>query len=390
MGHSMNRERINKLVLLGLVVGISAIFLTMIRQFLMPLFMAGLFSAIFSPLHHWLSQRLGGRENIASVLLIVGIVFLLVAPITLFIGVVVTQAIHVSESITPWVQAFIKEPSAATAYLEKLPYYQEILPYRDVIIQKAGEFVGTMSSFLIDSFSSVTKMTINAIFGIVIMLYIMFYFLTMGDKLLTRILYFLPLDDSDEQLILRRFTSVTRATIKGTIIIGVLQGLLCGLSFALAGIKGPVFWGTVMAVLSIVPAFGTALVWGPAIAILVLKGDYSGVAILAIGCGAVSGNLDSLLRPRLVGKDTAMHDLFILFGSLGGIAMFGILGIIIGPIVAALFITIWEIYGKAFKEYLPEVKTVLLAHKYQAVENGVSADSSGLGDDEKEADSIKK
>ena len=85
-----------------------------------------------------------------------------------------------------------------------------------------------------------------------------------------------------------------------------------------------------------------------------------------------------------------MHDLFILFGSLGGIAMFGILGIIIGPIVAALFITIWEIYGKAFKEYLPEVKTVLLAHKYQAGENGVSVDSSGLGDDEKEADGIKK
>ena len=110
-----------------------------------------------------------------------------------------------------------------------------------------------------------------------------------------------------------------------------------------------------MAVMSIIPAFGTAIVWVPALLILALKGEYLGVAILGVLCGAVAGNLDNLLRPRLVGKDTQMHDLFVLFGTLGGISMFGLLGIIIGPIVAALFITIWEIYGKAFEAYLPDV-----------------------------------
>ncbi|HBT97411.1 MAG TPA: AI-2E family transporter [Desulfobulbaceae bacterium] len=359
----MKVETLHKIILLLLVLVISALFLGMIRQFLMPLFMAGLFSAIFSAPHHWLSERLGGRRNLAALLVVLAIVVLLLAPIGLLIGLVVAQAIHVSQSVTPWVQTFLQEPTTITKYLQSLPHYEQILPYRDIIVTKAGELVGVISTFLIDSLSSVTKMTLNAIVGSVLMLYIMFYFLNMGDVLLKRILYLLPLEDDDELLILHRFTSVTRATIKGTVIIGVLQGTLCGVAFALAGIQGPVFWGAVMAVLSIIPAFGTALVWVPALIILALLGDIAGVIILAIICGGVAGNLDNVLRPRLVGKDTAMHDLFVLFGTLGGIAMFGILGIIVGPIIAALFITIWEIYGKVFHDYLPEVKAVLLTHR---------------------------
>ncbi len=351
----MKRELINKSVLLALVLMISAVFLDMIQQFLMPMFMAGLFSAMLSPIHRRLTVKIGGRENIASILVIIAIIFLVLAPLGVLIGVVVGQAISVSQSVTPWVQAFINEPTAITAYMEKIPYYHEILPYRAVIIEKAGLVVGNITSFLIDSLSSVTKLTVTAVFSSVVMLYVMFYFLTMGEVLLRKILYFLPLHDRDEQLLLRRFTSVTAATLKGTLIIGAVQGFVCGLAFAFAGIQGPVFWGTVMAVLSIIPAFGTAIVWVPALGILALQGNFLGVGILAVLCGALAGNLDNILRPRLVGKDTEMHDLFVLFGTLGGISMFGILGIILGPIIAALFITIWEIYGKAFEAYLPDV-----------------------------------
>ncbi len=357
----MKRGTVNKTVLLVIVFLISAVFLVMIQQFLMPLFMAGLFSAMVSPVHHWLTKKLGGRENVASILTLLSIVFLVLAPLSVLIGVVVAQAIHVGQSITPWVQSFINEPTEMTRYLEKIPYYDQILPYRDVILEKVGQVVGSISTFLINSLSSVTKMTVGAVFSSIIMLYVMFYFLTMGDRLLMKILYFLPLHDRDEQLLLRRFTSVTRATIKGTLIIGIMQGTICGIAFAVAGIEGPVFWGTVMAVMSIIPAFGTAIIWGPALIVLALKGDFSGAVILAVLCGAVAGNLDNVIRPRLVGKDTEMHDLFVLFGTLGGIAMFGLLGIIIGPIVAALFITVWEIYGDAFRDHLPDVGAVLRA-----------------------------
>jgi len=152
---------------------------------------------------------------------------------------------------------------------------------------------------------------------------------------------------------LDRFTSVTRATLKGTAVIGVLQGGLAGLAFAVAGIEAAVFWGTVMAVLSIIPAVGSALVWVPAAIILAAGGNYLKAVGLVLFCGLVVGSLDNLLRPRLVGKDTQMHDLMIFFGTLGGIALFGVIGFVIGPIIAALFVTIWDIYGEAFRDYLP-------------------------------------
>lgn len=355
----MKQALVSKTTLLCLVILISTVFLTMIHQFLMAIFMAGLFSAMVTPLHNLLSKKLGNRETLASIITVLGIVLLILTPLAILITLVVTQAISIGQSVTPWVQSFINEPTTLTVYLEKIPFYQEMLPYRDFIVQKAGELVGTVSTFLIDSLTAFTKVSIDAIFSSIIMLYVMFYFLTMGDVLLKKILFFLPLDDLSEQRLLNRFTSVTRATIKGTLIIGIMQGTICGMAFAIAGIEGPVFWGSLMAVTSIIPAFGTAIIWFPALIILALSGKFTGVVILAVLCGAVAGNLDNIVRPRLVGKDTEMHDLFVLFGTLGGISMFGLLGIIIGPIVAALFITIWEIYGDTFKEYLPNVEVVL-------------------------------
>lgn len=366
----MKKEAVHKTVLLGLVILISALFLNMIQGFLMPMFMAALFSSMASPTHRWLTAKLGGRHNLASILVVIWVVLAVLIPLTILIGIVVAQAINVGQSVTPWVQAFIDEPSALGQYLEKIPYYEMVLPYRDELFQRAGELVGTVTTFLIESLQSVAGTTANALFGCIIMLYVMFYFLTMGDVLLERILYFLPLKDEDERVLLQRFTSVTRATIKGTIIIGIMQGSICGLAFAIAGIKGPVFWGSVMAVTSIIPAFGTAIVWGPAVLILALMGDFTGLIILVILCGAIAGNLDNLVRPRLVGKDTEMHDLFVLFGTLGGITMFGLLGIIIGPIIAALFITIWGIYGKVFEEYLPDVGPIIRAARKKQVDAG--------------------
>ncbi|WP_456385718.1 AI-2E family transporter [Desulfolithobacter sp.] len=359
----MNRELVNKTVLLALVLAISGLFLNMISQFLMPIFLAGLFSALASPLYHGLESRLGGRSTLASILTILGIVCLILLPLGALLGVVVTQAIHVGQSVTPWVQSFLQEPSELSRHLEKLPYYHEFLPYRDLIIQKGGELVGHVSTFLVNSLSSATKLTVNAVIMTIIMLYVMFYFLIDGHLLLEKILYALPLEDHDEKRLLFRFTSVARATIKSTLIIGLIQGFICGMGFHLAGIQSPVFWGTVMAVLSIIPAVGTSLVWVPALLFKMLAGDWTGVVILTLICGVFSGNIDNLIRPRLVGKDTEMHDLMVLFGTLGGIAMFGLLGIIIGPIISALFVTIWEIYAESFKDYLPEVKSFIGSRK---------------------------
>lgn len=275
----MRNENLNRIVLFSLVIVISTIFLLMIRGFLMPIFMAALFSAMASPAHNWITKKIGGRETLGSAITIFGIVSLILGPLSILVTIVVAQAVSVGQKVSPFIETFINEPTIISKYVEKIPYYDQIMPYRDVILEKLGMVVGTISTFLIDSLQSGAMLTVNAIFGSIIMLYVMFYFLTMGEKLLVKILYFLPLQDKDEQKLLARFTSVTRATIKGTMIIGLMQGFICGIAFSVVNIEGPVFWGTLMAITSVIPAFGTAIVWGPAMIIHALLGNFSGAVI---------------------------------------------------------------------------------------------------------------
>ncbi len=355
----MNRDTIHKAFLLLLVLFISALFLFMIRPFLMALLLAGIFSALAHPLYRRLTRAMGGRQSLASGITLLLIVLVVLLPLTGLLGVVTAQAIKVGKSVTPWVQAQLASPGAITQWLGDLPFYDQVAPYRDTILQKAGQLVSTLSQFLVNGLQAATMGTVNFIFMLFIFLYAMFFFLVDGDKLLEKILYYIPLEDEDERRMLDRFTSVSRATLKGTAVIGVVQGGLAGIAFAVVGIPSAVFWGTLMAVLSIIPGIGTALVWGPAAIILAARGHWGLSLGLALFCGLVVGSIDNLLRPRLVGKDTEMHDLLILFSTLGGIALFGFIGFIIGPIIAALFVTIWEIYGVVFKDMLPEVGALL-------------------------------
>jgi predicted PurR-regulated permease PerM len=349
----MDRKNVNNFVLLMLVIFFSAVFLSMIRHFLMAILLAGIFSALAHPLYRRFERWFRGHRSLASLFTLLLIATLVLLPLGGLLGIITAQAIKVGQSVTPWVQKQISEPGAFSELLGYIPFYDSVEPYQDLIFRKAGEMVGSITSYLISSVSSATIGTANFLFMTFILLYSMFFFLMDGEKLLVKILYYLPLQEQDERRMLEKFTSVTRATLKGTAVIGILQGTAAGLAFAAVGISSAVFWGTIMTILSVIPGIGSALVWGPAAVILAASGHYAKAIGLALFCGLVVGSLDNFLRPRLVGKDTQMHELLILFGTLGGIFMFGAVGIIIGPIVAALFVTVWEIYGVAFKEVLP-------------------------------------
>ena len=351
----MRDERVNNFVVVLLVVFISAIFLSMIRSFLMAIFLAGIFAALSRPVYHWLAIKLGGRRSLASVLTLILIIVVVVVPLGVLTGVVTGQAIKVSQTAVPWVKTQLSQPGAFTEFLESIPYYDKIAPHSELILQKAGELVGSISQFLVNNLSSAAVGAVNLLFMLFVWLYTMYFFLMDGEKLLEKILYYLPLQDEDEQQMLERFTSVTRATLKGTAVIGILQGGLAGLAFWAVGIPSATFWGVIMIVLSIIPSVGTAVVWLPAAVILGFSGAFGKAVGLVVFCGLVVGSLDNVLRPILVGKDTKMHELMIFFGTLGGIIMFGITGIFIGPLIASLFVTVWEIYGVAFKDLLPEV-----------------------------------
>lgn len=352
----MNKDSINKGVLLLLVFLITSLFLLMIRQFLLAILLSGIFAALSHPLYSRFVKWFGGRRVPASILTILLILSGFLIPLIILLGVIAAQAIKVAEIARPWVKQHLSEPGALGTTLQSLPFYDTIEPYRNQILTKLGELVSTTSGFIVDKLSSATFGTVQLFFTAFVMLYCMFFFLMDGQGLLRKILYYLPLESNDEENMLEKFTSVTRATLKGSIVIGVLQGGLAGAAFAVVGIPSAVFWGAMMAVLSIIPSVGSALVWGPAVVILISTGEFVRGIGLGIFCAVVVGSLDNLLRPILVGKSTQLHELMIFFSTLGGIFMFGVPGIIIGPIVAALFVALWEIYGMAFKDLLPAVK----------------------------------
>jgi predicted PurR-regulated permease PerM len=362
----MRDDRVNQFVVVLLVVFISAVFLSMIRSFLMAIFLAGIFSALAHPIYRRLNKTLKGRRSLASVLTLLLIIVVVLLPLAVLTGVVTGQAIKVSQSAMPWVKSQINQPGAFTDFLATLPYYDKIVPYSETILTKAGEMVGSISQFLINNLSSATMGAVHFLFMFFVWLYSMYFFLMDGEKLLEKMLYYLPLQDHDEQQMLERFTSVTRATLKGTAVIGILQGGLAGLAFWAVGIPSATFWGVIMVVLSIIPSVGTAVVWLPAVVVLGLSGAMGKAVGLLVFCGVVVGSLDNLLRPILVGKDTQMHELMIFVGTMGGIFMFGMVGVIIGPIIAALFVTVWEIYGQAFQHILPDTGYVLRKKQAQA------------------------
>jgi len=349
----MTRDAIHRLTLLLLVLFISVVFLSMIKPFLMAVLLAGIFSALIHPFYRRLSAWMGGRETVAAITTLLIVILIVLLPLSALFAVITSQAIKVGQSATPFVQEQLSSPSAFSDWLQHLPFYDVIEPYRGVILEKAGKLVESASGFLIGGLQEAAKGTVNFIFMLFILLYTMFFFLLDGAKFLEKALYYLPLENEDERRLLDRFTSVTRATIKGTAVIGIIQGGASGVAFYVAGIDSAVFWGTVMTVLSIIPGIGTALVWVPAAIVLATQGLWGKAIGLTLFCGLVVGSVDNVLRPRLVGKDTEMNDLMILLSTLGGISLFGLTGFIIGPIIAALFVTVWDMYGVFFRDVLP-------------------------------------
>jgi predicted PurR-regulated permease PerM len=351
----MNRETINKSVLLALVAGITLLFLAMIQQFLIAIFMAALFAAMTHPLYLRLTDRFGGNRYLASFVNLLLLLIMVLLPLLLLAGIFIAQAVDVGQSITPVVVKYLREPGQFTAWVRNLPFYEELMPYESLLRAKAAESIEAVGALLVGGLSTFALGTAQFLFMVLVFCYTLFFFQIDGKRVVHTILYYLPLQDRDERLMLDKFTSVTRAMVKGTLLIGLLQGTLAGIAFAVAGVDNAVFWGTVMAVLSIVPGIGSAVVWVPASAILMFQGNvFAGVG-LAVFCALVVGSVDNLLRPVLVGKDTNMHELMIFFGTLGGLFMFGVSGLLIGPLIASLFLTLWEIYGVAFKDILPEV-----------------------------------
>jgi predicted PurR-regulated permease PerM len=289
---------------------------------------------------------------VAAAVTLTAALLVVIGPLLALLGLVVSQAAETAEQASVWFEESGRAPGVLSMIEERVPLAARFEPFREVVVEKAGEIAGQAGSLLLKWIGNTTKGTLSFLLQFFVFLYAMFFFLMDGPELVRKMLYYLPLTDEEEDRMLGKFVSVTRATLKGTLVIGLLQGTLAGLAFAVAGIGGWIFWGTLMTVLSIIPGIGSALIWAPAVLYLLITGSPAAGIGLAIWCITVVGTVDNFLRPRLVGSDTQMPDLLILLGTLGGLLLFGAAGIVVGPIVAALFVTLWDIYGSTFREFL--------------------------------------
>ena len=371
--------RFRKGFLLALVVGITAAFVFVVRDFLMTIFVAAIFSGLAHPLYRRLNKAFGGREGLASAVTLLAIVLLVGGPLVFTVSIVTSEAVRMSDNVTPLVTQLINEPGLIATYLDRIPGIERLAPYREILLTKGGEAAGNLGKVIVSSLSSTTRGTLALIVDFFMMLYAMFFFLSHGRSYLDSILRYLPLREAEQNLMLQRFVSVTRATLKGTLLIGLVQGTLGGVMFAILGIPGAALWGLLMVLLSLLPVVGGALVWVPAAIILAILGSWIKALILAGFCSLVIGSIDNVLRPRLVGHDTQMSDLLIFVSTLGGIAVFGAIGFIVGPIIAALFVTIWEIFGKAYRDDL-DVEPTPRIHLPQSAQGSIAHARPGTAD----------
>ncbi len=352
--------RFRKAFLLLLAIGISILFLLVIRRFILAVLLAAVFAGLAYPLYGWVLNRLGGRSGLASVTTILILLLGVGIPLAGILGLVAAQAVQVAQGAEPWFQEQadrldeLRSLVDGIPFLENVPFAEGLVPDREQLAQAVREVAGQTGSAMMGVLAAAGRETANFVLQLFILLYALFYFLKDGPRILATLLHYIPLHGRDKDRLLERFVSVARATIRGSLLIGIIQGGAAGLAFWAAGVPGPAFWGTIMVVLSIIPAVGAALVWVPAVAYLFLVGQIISAIGLLIWSAVVVSTLDNFLRPRLVGRDARMSDLLILLSTLGGIVLFGVVGFIVGPIVAALFVTIWSIYGEVFRDWLPE------------------------------------
>lgn len=345
----MNDRSLQNAFFLSLLLLTTAVFFGLIWDLLQPIFWAVVLATIFHPLDQWCERRLGGRANLASGSTILIIVLIVIIPLFLTglaVGAEVSllyEQITTGEldprSIVQWIERNL--PTATGLLAEYGLTSDELQKQLSTGVVGTTRYLATEALVMGQNALRIGGLTF-------VMLYLLFFFLRDGSELVETIIGAMPIGDVRERRLLNKFAEVARATLKGTLAIGLVQGGLGGVLFWLLGIDAAVLWGVVMGLLSFLPAVGAAVVWVPASVVLILTGEtLKGIVLLAFGSLIIS-LADNVLRPLLVGRDTQMPDYLILVTTLGGITVFGISGVVIGPIIAALFLAVWDMFVEEY------------------------------------------
>jgi predicted PurR-regulated permease PerM len=334
--------------LLLLLIAVTLAFAWILSPFYEAVLWATVLAIVFAPLYRLLLSAVGQRSNLAAIATVLIILMLVILPLTLVAASLAQEATNQYQRIQSgeldfgrFFQEFLNAlPAWATDLLNRFG-----LTDFSAMHERFSAALVQGSKYLAAQALNIGRGTANFIIGLLLMLYLLFFFLRDGGELSRRIRDAVPLREEQQRALLTKFTVVTRAMFKGNLLVAAVQGALGGLIFWFLGIHAAVLWAVVMAFLSLLPAVGAAAVWLPVALYFLATGDvWRGLVLILYGAFVI-GLVDNLLRPYLVGKDTQMPDYIVLISTLGGIAVFGLDGLIIGPVIAAMFIAIWDIFS---------------------------------------------
>ncbi len=348
--NKMDFKKVQSIFFFIMIAIFSIAVLYIFQPFFYPMFWAAVLAVMFYPLYIRLEKFIK-IPSLSSIIILVFVVALVVLPLLTVAMLLIQESAMLYQNLTE-TNLFGSVQNIST-HLDQIPV---IGPYLDQAGIQGSAYATnaakTISLFLLNNITSIAQNSIQFLLMAMMTLYTLFFFLKDGKRMLTRLMHLCPLGDEYEEMLYQRFTSTARATLKGTLVVGAVQGLIGGLLFWFIGIDGALVWGVLMALFSLIPAVGAAIIWLPAGLILLALGNVSqGITILAVGTLLIS-TIDNVIRPPLVGKDTQMHPILILFSTLGGIALFGISGFVIGPVITALFLAVVTIYEHYYKREL--------------------------------------
>lgn len=341
-------EKVRSIFFFGLIGILTLAILYLFRPFVYPIFWAAVIAILFYPLYKRLLKTLK-HKGFSSFLAVFISFFIIFIPLAFLSVLLVSRSLTLYNNVSQ--SSLFQNPEQVSNWLEKTP----LAPYMDNIrndwTNYATEATRWVSGALFNSIKNITQNSLSFVFTLFVILYTLYYLFKDGDKFLSWLKRISPLGDNYEVKLYEKFVSTTRSTLKSTLIVGGIQGILSGLLFWITGIKGAFVWGVIMVLIAIIPAIGTSIVLLPAAIIMLFLGNIWQAVVLAVGALIISF-VDNFLRPPLIGKDTQMHPLLVFFSTIGGLLLFGISGFVIGPVLAALYMSVMSIYEHYYKKDL--------------------------------------
>ncbi|ANF27025.1 AI-2E family transporter [Stutzerimonas stutzeri] len=341
------KSTLEQKVFLALLLVVSIAFGWILYPFYGAVFWAVILAIIFSPLQRRLQRHMGYRRNLTAIITLLVCLIVAVLPVILITGLLVQEGSSLYQQMESGeldVGQFVggmKDllPDSLQQQLQRFGFGN-----LDQMRERLATGALQGSQYLATKAFSFGQGTFQFLVSFFVMLYLLFFFIRDGRELVLKIRRALPLSDNQKRRLFSKFTRVVRATVKGNIVVAATQGFLGGVIFAILGIPASLLWGVLMAFLSLLPAIGAGLIWTPVAIYFLVQGMVIQSVILTLYGILVIGLVDNFLRPVLVGKDTKMPDYLVLISTLGGLALFGLNGFVIGPLIAALFMSSWALF----------------------------------------------